>query len=309
MPTQADNALQNEAFYEALMTPGMDKVALDAVNDYTRLKMREDGIFRKILPPIQLANTDLDRQYDTSLPAKIVDMEVDSPAAISVPLAQFPTQVYIRGQRYRVLVSRILSPWFAADVDELRTHVMDIRQVLSDNSIKDMLAAEDAALFNATNTILVGANQTQPFSGIMQWQTMPGSISRNTLWDAKKIMPQTDGHLVPSKCVINNVSIMETCKIGRDEMGGDMSQELFKNGWTEARFMDMDWIITIKRWLVPDNTIYLFADPKFMGKFYLLEDTTMFIERRAFFLSYFAYEALGSTIANPYSLVRVDFAA
>jgi hypothetical protein len=309
VPTQADSALQNEAFYDLLMTPGMDKTAIDAVNDYTRLKMREDGIFRRILPPIQLANTDLDRQYDTSLPAKVVDMEVDSPAAVTVPLAQFPTQVYIRGQRYRVLISRILSPWFAADVDELRTHVMDIRQVLSDNSIKDMLAEEDSSFFSGVNSILGSADTANAFSGVEQWKTLPGSISRNTLWDAKKIMPTTDGHLVPTKAVINNVSIMEVCKIGRDEMGGDMSQELFKNGWTEARFMDMDWIITIKRWLVPDNTMYLFADPKFMGKFYLLEDTTMFIERRAFFLSFFSYEALGSTIANPYSLVRVDFAA
>ena len=38
------------------------------------------------------------------------------------------------------------------------------------------------------------------------------------------------------------------------------------------------WIITIKKDLVPTNTMYHFADPKFIGKSYILEDTTMYIK-------------------------------
>lgn len=312
MPTRADNSQISEAFYEAYLSddPIMQKTALDAVNDYTRLKVREDGILRRVLPPIQIANTDLDRQYDTTLPAKIVDMEVNSPAAISVPLANFPTQIYINSQRYRVTFHRILSPWFQADVDELRTNVMDIRQVLSDNSIKDMLAEEDGAFFSLVNSVLGGTpNAIQPFSGIAQWVSNPSAISRNSLWDMWSVMPQTDGRLMPAKAVANPITMAEICKFGRDEVGGDMSESLFKNGWTETTFMNIEWLVTIKLNLVPNNTVFLFADPKFMGKFYVLEDTTMFIERRAFFLSYFAYECLGAAIANPYSLVRYDFAA
>lgn len=308
MPTLAQTALDNEAFYQALSTQGMEKYAAEAIDDYTRLKMREDGITRRVIPALPIQNTDLDRQVDTSLPAKVVDMEIDSPAAITAPLGKWPTQVYIHGMRYRVLFSRILSPWFAADVDELRTHVMDIRQVLSDNSTKDMLAEEDACLFQMVNTILGAPDTPQVFSGVNQWQTMPGAISRNSLWDAMKIMTTTDGHLMPSRAVINSTSIMELCKIGRDEMGGDMSEELFKNGWTQANFMGLEWLITIKRHLVPDNSLFLFADPKFLGKFFILEDSTMFIERKAFWINYFQYENLGLTIANPYGVVRVDFA-
>jgi hypothetical protein len=186
---------------------------------------------------------------------------------------------------------------------------MDIRQVMSDNATKDMLAEEDAALFSGVNNILVGANQVVPFSGIAQWQTLPGSISRSSLVDAKKIMTMTGGHLVPEKMVVNSTTWMEICKLGREEIGGDMSEKLFKDGWTDDRFFQMELLQTIKRNLVPDNSIYLFAGEKWMGKFYELEESTMFIERRAYFLSYFMYMLEGATFANPYAFVRVDFQA
>ena len=65
--------------------------------------------------------------------------------------------------------------------------------------------------------------------------------------------------------------------------------------------------MTIKRDLVPDSTIFLFAEPKFMGKFFTLEDMTMYIDRRAYLLEFFAYESIGSTIANVAAVGRVDF--
>lgn len=307
--TRAEDALANEAFYEAYRSgsPQLMKMAEDSTNAYTRLKVREDGIMRRVQEPIPIANTDLDRQVDTTLPAKVVDMEVNSPAAISVGFRTFPTQVWINSTRYRVLFHRILSPWFQADVEELRTNVMDIRQVLSDNSIKDIAAEEDGTFFGGINTMLVGQNQVQPFSGIVQWVGNPSPISRESLWDMWAVMPKTDGHLLPSKAVANAITMAEVCKFGRDEIGGDMSEDLFKNGWTSARFMKMDWYITIKRNIVPDYTVFAFADSQFQGKFYTLEDTTMYIERKAYFINYFSYECIGATWANPYSAVRYDF--
>lgn len=311
MPTLADNSVTTEMFYELIQSrdPGLEKVAIDAVNDYTRLMVRDGGAARKVLPPLPLENSDLDRQYDTSLPAKVVDMEVNSPAAVTAPLATMPTQFYIRVQRYRVLMARILSPWFQADVDELATNVIDIRQVMSDNAIKDMLLEEDVALINMTNQILVGPGQTCPFSGVVQWRQTPSSISRNSLIDAEKTMLETDSRLTPALMLLNAITIKEVQKFGFDEMGGDLSQDLFVNGWSEREFRGMKMVITINRQLVPDNSIFYYADPKWLGKFYTRQDTTMFVERRAYLLNYFAYNCLGFTIANPNGVARHDFAA
>ena len=309
MSTPSSVQVLNEEIFSQLETPGLEKNALDAVNEFTRTRVREDGFYRKIIPPVQITNDDLDRQVDTDKPVVVVDKEPGSPAAISIPFATLPINVYIRGPRYRVMFDRIVTPRFIKDIDELRTWQMDIRQVLSDNAIKDMLAEEDSKFLTAVNTALVGANQIVPASGVIQWETIFGGISRDTVQEALKIMPKTPSHLEVSTVLVNNVTIREILKWGYDEAGGDLSGSMLKNGWAEIDgLMGVKWTVTIKRDLVPDDTFYMFGDPRFIGKSYLLEDTTMHIKREAFMIEFFAYETIGGSIGHTGGLARADFA-
>ena len=56
--TQEETKLLNETLFEKLAStdPGMNKQAVDAVNDYTRTKIREDGFYRRIMPPLPISN-------------------------------------------------------------------------------------------------------------------------------------------------------------------------------------------------------------------------------------------------------------
>jgi hypothetical protein len=301
--------LLNEAFLDKLASGDsrIVKEAQDAINDYTRVKMREDGFTRRIVPPLTVTNDELDRQVDTDKPVKVIDMEVDSPAAISVPFATLPMNRYIRTKRYRIMFDRILTPRFTKDVDELRTYDMDIRQVLSDNSIKDMLAEEDGKFILTVNTLLLGANVVIPETGVAQYVTISGGVTRDTLAEAMKVLPRTPNHLNVATVLINNVTIWDIVKFGRDEIGGDLSQELFRTGFSEREIFGVRYIITIKRDLVPDSSIFMFTEPKFLGKFLVLEDTTLYVDRKAYMLEFFAYESLGCSIANIASIGRVDF--
>jgi len=298
----------NEELFSQLETPGMEKNALDAVNEFTRVRVREDGFYRKIIPPVQVSNDDLDRQVDTDKPVIVVDKEPGSPAAISIPFATLPINVYIRGPRYRVMFDRIVTPRFVKDIDELRTWQMDIRQVLSDNAIKDMLAEEDSKFLTAVNTALVNPNVVVPLSGVVQWQTIFGGISRDTIQEALKVMPRTPSHLEVNTVLVNNVTVRELLKWGYDEAGGDIAGDFLKKGWSELDLMNVKWVVTIKRDMVPDDTMFFFGDPRFIGKSYLLEDTTMHIKREAFMIEFFAYETLGGSIGHTGGLARVDFA-
>jgi hypothetical protein len=285
----------------------MQKQAVDAVNDFTRTKMREDGFYRRIMPPLTITNDELDRQVDTDKPVKVVDKEPDSPAAVSIPFATLPVNFYIRGPRYRVMFDRIVSPRAVKDVDELRTYVMDIRQVLSDNMIKDMLAEEDGKFMAAINAVLPTAGAPAVGSGEVQYEEIYGGITRETLVDALKIMPRTASHFEVETCLVNNLTIKELLKFGRDEMGGDFSQDIIKNGWAETNFLNCRWIVTIKTGLVPTDSLFMFASPKFIGKNYELEPTTMYIRREAYMLEYFAYETTGGSFGHTNGLARVDF--
>jgi len=307
--TREESLLASQAIFEKLSSAdaSLTKQAVDAVNDFTRTKMREDGFFRRIMPPIPISNDDLDRQVDTDKPVKIVDKEPNSPAAVSIPFATLPTNLYIKGDRYKVTFDRITTPKFTKDVDELRTWYMDIRQVLSDNAIKDMLAEEDGKFLSAVNTALVGPDLVVPTSGVVQYRTISGGIIRDTLFDSLKVMPSTPSNLEVHCVLLNNITIKDVAKFTRNEMGGDLSEEIMRNGWTLSECMGVKWVITIKKGLVPTGTMYHFADPKFIGKSYMLEDTTMYIRREAYFIEFFAYESLGGTIGHTSGLARVDF--
>jgi hypothetical protein len=170
-----------------------------------------------------------------------------------------------------------------------------------------MLAEEDGKFLRAVNTALIGQNQTVPTSGVIQHQAIAGGITRSTLWDSMKVMPNTPSNLEVHSVLLNNITIKEIAKFTRNEMGGDISAEVMKNGWTAKEFMGITWIITIKKGLVPTNTMYHFADPKFIGKAYELEQTTMFIKREAFMLEFYGYESLGATIGHTGGIARIDF--
>lgn len=298
----------NDAFFNSV-DRGLEKQAQDAVNEYIRVRMREDGFTRRIIPPVQITNDELDRQVDTDKPVKIVDKEPNSPAAISVPFATLPMNRYIRGPRFRVMFDRIMTPRFTKDIDELRTYDMDIRQILSDNAIKDMLAEEDGKFILTCNSLLGAAGSTVSETGTIQHRNISGGVTRDTIAEAMKILPQTPSHLNAATILVNNVTIWDVVKWGRDEVGGDLAQELLQRGFAEREIMGVRWIVTIKRDLVPDGSIYMFAEPKFLGKFFVLEDTTMYIDRKAFMLEFFAYQSAGCAIANVAGVGRANFVA
>lgn len=310
LSSQEVTKAERRRMFELLMSddPNMQKEASDTVNEYTKVYMREEGFARKVLPPIMLTNDELDRVVWHDKPIKIVDMEPGSPAAVSIPFGTLPDNWYMHGVRYQVNLDRIITNRFTKDVDELRTYHIDLRQVISDNAIKDMLAEEDTKLINAWETACVSAGTTVPTSGVVQWKQISGGITRDSLWDSMMVLPSTPSRLETHTLIMNNLTIKHVCKIAFDESGGDsMSADVMKNGWSAQTYMGCRLIITIKQDIVPTNRIYQAADPSFMGKFFQLEDTVLYVRREAFFIEFFGYETCGGAIANTNAVAIVDF--
>jgi hypothetical protein len=304
------SAVFNQTFFEKLASndAGHRKEAAESINAYTRTRMREDSFLDRIMPAQDIANEDLTRQVHTDKPMVVIDREGDSPAAISVPFATQPTNFYIRFPRYVCSFERIQTPRFTKDVAELRTWTMDVRQVISDNAIKDMLAEKDGKFLLAVNTALRGAGLTVPATGAVQYKQIVGGIDRNSLADMLKIMPSTPFHLEAHTCLTNVITNKELWKFGRDEMGGDKSQDIMVNGWSMETFMGKRWLFTLKTELVPNGAVFMFSDPRFIGKHFQLEAPTMFIRQEAFMLEFFSYENSGATLGHIAGLARADFA-
>ena len=287
--------------------PTMVKEAAEGINDYTRMKMREDGFYRRILPMQTLPDSEMDRAVDTPLPVKIVDREPGSPAAVTIPFMTTPKEFRMTGDRYRVMFARIATPKAFNDVVALRTYHMDLRQVIMDNMIKDMLAEEDSKFLAACAAGLGTKNVTSSVTGTIMYKGINDTIGRDSWAEARKILPQTNARLEAATALINSVSVKELEKLDRTEVGGDLAQDIFINGWGERQINGVRVIVTNKTDLVPTGEVFWFAEPKFLGKSYAIEDATLWTKAEAFMLEAFAYECIGGAIGNVAGVARTVF--
>ena len=289
------------------------KMAQDAATDYTRIQIREESFAFKIQVPEKATDDMLDRALDERLQI-IWEIEPDSPAAKWVPLQTVPDGEYITGSRYIIPFARVLTPKFVKDIDELRTTRQDIRKILTDNSIKDALAEIDSKWISTVNSIVFNApaaGDANFVTGKVQWQDFTDGLTRESFAEAKKLLPRgnVNGKFRMRNyiCLMNDVTAQDWLKLDRNAVGGDLAQEFFKNGLTTDTFFGVKSIFTIKADLVPDNYVYFFAAPEFLGKCFYLTDWTMYMKKEAYFIEMFSYWLGGFAFGNVAAMAVARF--
>lgn len=280
------------------------KMAQSAATNYTRIQIREDSFAFKILPPEKATDEMLDRDLTENL-GIIWEKEPDSPPAKWVPLQTVPDGEYIKGSRYRIPFARILTPKFTKDIDELRTTRQDIRKILTDNSIKDGLAEVDSKFMSTVNSIVFNADgpgEPNKVTGKVQWKDINGKLDRKSFAEALTMLPKgtPDGkfRLRNYVALMNEVTATQLLTLTRNEVGGDKSQDFFLNGLTTDTIMGVKCLFTIKDDLVPDDYVYFFVEPSFLGKCFYLQDWTMYMKKEAFMIEMFSYWLGGMAFGN-----------
>lgn len=242
---------------------GEVKEASAAGTNMIRRRIREEGFTRRIIPPQTVTNEDLDRVLEHDRPVIIEDMEPLSKGAKSIPFGDSADTQFYYGNKYAVVFNPITTPEWTKDINELRTYRMDLRQVITDNSLKDIQTEEDGKFIAMCDTI-VGPVAGVGAAGVQQNFNIAGGITRDTYVEV--LSKLEDQNLNNGVILMNRRTAKEFLKFDRSEIGGDLAQDLFKQGLTalqEASIFGVKHIFTIKRNLVPDNVIYLYTEPGF----------------------------------------------
>ena len=283
----------------------LEKVAQTA-SDVTRTQIREGSFANKILPPENIGNDRLAKTMTEDL-IVIDDLEPDSPGAKYVPFETVPEGEIITGSRYITPMARIVTPKFTKDIDQLRTYDYPIRKILTDNSIKDGMATHDRKFIETVNSIVMntegGPGTVHPVTGKIQLEDYGLSkIERDAFVDATKMLPRgnANGKFVARNYLMlaHENTMRDILKLTRNDIGGDLSQEHWKNGLTETSVFGIKAITTIKNHLVPEGWVYFFAEPVFLGHNYTLTDWTMYLNKEAFFIKWFSYWLGGFSFGN-----------
>jgi len=308
---------------------GHNKEASSAASNMIRRRIREDGFARNILPSKTVSNDQLDRVPDHDRPVIIEDMEPGSKGAKSVPFGDSADTSFYYGNKFVCSFNVITTPEFTKDINELRTYRMDLRKVITDNALRDMQTEEDYQFINAVDSIVKpaggfgAANAGNPAAGAYgtgnsavtgqaQYGVINAAASHFSREEYVNVLNMLEDQSLNNGVVLMNRKTAKTfLTFDRSEVGGDLSQTLFTDGLTglqEAKIFGVKHLFTIKRDIVPDNTIYLFAEPEYLGRFYTLQDPTMYVEKKKDILRFSARETLSVTFANLVGVGRIDIA-
>lgn len=285
------------------------KRASDASSQMIRRRIRENGFQRLILPFKQISDSDLTQLPDTDRPAIVEEMEPDSPGAKSISFNDSADTDFFRGDKFVVFFSKITTPEFTKNIDELRTYRYDLRGIVTDNALKDVHTEEDARFIATCDEIVGGSGEGEVGeSGLQQNFDIQGDITRANYVELLSHLEDRD--LNNGSFLLNRKTAKKFLKWTRDEIGGDLAQDLFKDGLSalkEFKIMGVRHIATIKRDLVPDDVVYQFAEPGYLGKAYVLQDITMYVEKKKDILRFSAMEKIGVALANVAALNRSKF--
>ena len=293
---------------------GVIKSASSAGSNMIRRRIREDGFSRNILPPKAVTNDQLDRVADHDRPVMIEDMEPESRGAKSIPFGDTADTEFYYGSKYVCSFNAITTPEFTKDINELRTYRMDLRRVITDNALRDIQAEEDYQFISAVNSIVGTENTNDGLGGRMQNFTVSkgGSAHFDRENYVEVLSKLENANLNNGVFLMNRKTAKTFLTFNRSEIGGDLSQTLLTEGLSalqEAKIFGVKHLFTIKADMVPDDVVYCFAEPDYLGKFYTLQEPTMYVEKKKDILRFSARETLSVTFANLAGIARIRFTA
>lgn len=282
------------------------KASIDTT-DYLRIRIREDGVLRRIITPRTITRENIDRQQLGDLPISIIDMEPNSAGAMQIPFGDIPQGGIMNAPRFVVTYTRLASRRYRIDTMRLMTYNIDLRDMFNDLILKDMMDEEDRKGFGTFNRCVGAQNTIQAASGICQNVTL-GTFSRSALTHFRKGLPSTRQKLEPGVNLMNNVSIHDFESFDRVQAGGDIAQQTLFGNATIDSANGVKMVITNKTNLCPDNFIWSFAPENYLGVFYILEDVVMNAEvKLGYLLEFGAHEAVGAAVGNVAAIVKGEF--
>lgn len=289
---------------------GILKEASEAGSKFTKRKLREDSYSTAIIPHDPVGKSDLSQFVDREDPGIICEMEPDSFGAKTMSFNDTSDTVSYKGNKYLLVFHVNATPEYTKNVNYLLTYRMDLRELIVDNSLRDLSRQKDFYFMHLTNSIvgLVPGNPS-PETGLEQNVVYPGRLTRDNFVSATNLLMERS--LANGIFLTNKRTWSDIRRWGREEMGGDFSEEVNRKG--DAAFGTAEWqgikfIVTWKNDLVPNGVFYEYTAPNYLGRAGVLKQPTMYVEKKKDILRFSCREIVGVTIANVAGVQKVTFA-
>lgn len=309
----------NSAFTEMLETPEETKTLAEAGVTYIKQRLREESFTRKIIPPQNITKYDCQRSLDTDTVQKVVDIEPHSTAMAINFRSETPGE-FIEGARYAIPFFTVSTPLYEKTEEELLAYEMPVVKIIEDNSVKDIQEAEDEKFIaycgvaaNATGQQIVVTDAASMSdkkiltAAFKMLDGGPGSYNPGT-WNGGT-EPTRVNKLHTATILMNTGTFNDVLALSNEQVGTPLNSEIFKDGYAYHQLLGKKLIVTSKSNLVPYGQIYVFAEQKYFGNFFILNNTKFWIEKRANLIQWKTWEVVGLGIGNIYGVARLSMSS
>jgi hypothetical protein len=309
-------AENNAALMQALITGGDKNIkqAADGASDYVRRILRESSFHGAILPVKTITYGDMTRIVSNAagdspeIGVVQCEMEPGSPASRTVSFSAAPVQNTYRGDVFFVPIGKDETPELYKSVDELGLYKMDLRQVVTDNVLKDLDNLADYRLIQSVKDVTGSDPDVFGQGGYQQYREVTGGITRTNY--AQTRLPLQDATLNNGVFLLSRQTANDFLTWGRDEVGGDLAQELLLKGTNALEsftIMGVPHVASIKASLLPKGMVFHFAPSNFLGRFFELQPPTVFVKKERSTITVYAERKYGYHLANTAAMARTNF--
>jgi hypothetical protein len=285
----------NNMFVEKLDTvEGLNKTAA-AGAAFVRSKIRELGFMRRILPPESVTRADLQRSTNHDTLIKIVDIEHGS-KAMAVNFAGEADERYIQGKRYALPFFKIESEKFSKSEGELMSYDYPITKIIEENSVKDIQRVEDEkgieyaeAAISVTGKRLVSSET---------------AVNRKELTGLFKMIDYDEGAV--GTVLMNTVDYDDWMVQPATEIGSQLATEITVGGYKYQTILNRKLVVTNKHTIVLPGEIWAFADPAYLGNFFILNDMKFWIKKEADMVFWKTWEYISEGFGNIKFIAKLE---
>lgn len=276
---------------------------------YFRTRIRENAVYRKLLPPKQVTADDFDVNEFSDLPSIIYELDFNSEGAHMVSFEAPTTGATFNGRKARVEFNRVMTPKYHIDKIRLTGYKMPILDLLYDYMLKDIMDVEDEAWATVNNAIVGNADdQAEQIAKFGIRRAIKQGWDREGWTLAKDGMTLTKGKLKASKSLMHEVLYGKLAIFGRDAIGGDAAQDMLFDGVRTTKLDGLDVLVTSKETVCDYMDQWIFTEPEFYGGFYTYEDVNMVTdEKDNIELTFFAHETIGGVVANDAGVCKITY--
>lgn len=292
---EVDAATINSLFTQAVNDPNELPKLAEAAGAFIRQKLREVSFARKILPPVSVTKADCQRSEDHDGLVKIVDIEPDS-RAMAINWRSEPDGKYVEGDRYTIPFSSISSERFQKTEQELLAYEMPITKVIEENSVKDIQKVEDERFLQYVISAL-------GVSGLDTGVT-DTTVTRTAISQLAKLLPTKELRL--GTILMHEWDFADILAWEAVDVGDRVASEITVDGYKYQTVMGYKLVTSIKDGVVAQKDIFGFAEPQFLGNFFILNQTKFWIDKRANLIEWQSWEDVGLGIGNVNGCARIQ---